>query len=118
MDIRLRNIILCLVNKHFPPSNTGRKRVEPEYVLDELLRVLLIAKKNVSMIQMESLHSRYTRLSCEVKVLMSELNHNFVGQSAHTDVIDILKLLQSKNHQLLNAFKERVLIHRAYLSIP
>ena len=40
MDIRLRNIILCLVNKHFPPSNTGRKRVEPEYVLDELLRVL------------------------------------------------------------------------------
>lgn len=40
MDIRLRNIILCLVNKHFPPSNTGRKRIEPEYVLDELLRVL------------------------------------------------------------------------------
>ena len=40
MDIRLRNIILCLVNKHFPSSNTGRKRVKPEYVLDELLRVL------------------------------------------------------------------------------
>ena len=40
MDIRLRNIILCLVNKHFPSSNIGRKRVEAEFVLDELLRVL------------------------------------------------------------------------------
>ena len=39
MDIRLRNIILCLVKKHFPASN-GRKRVEPEFVLDELLRML------------------------------------------------------------------------------
>jgi transposase len=40
MVIRLRNIILCLVNKHFPSSNIGRKRVEAEFVLDELLRVL------------------------------------------------------------------------------
>lgn len=40
MDVRLRNIILCLVKKHFPFSNTGRKRVEPEYVLDELLHML------------------------------------------------------------------------------
>lgn len=40
MDIRLRNIILCLVKKHFPSSNTGRKRVEPEFVLDQLLRIL------------------------------------------------------------------------------
>lgn len=39
MDIRLCNIILCLVKKHFPASNTGRKRVEPEFVLDELLRI-------------------------------------------------------------------------------
>ena len=40
MNIKLRNIILCLVNKHFPISNTGRKRIEAEFILDELLRIL------------------------------------------------------------------------------
>jgi len=40
MDLRLRNIILNLVKKHFPNSNTGKKRVCPSFVLDKLLYVL------------------------------------------------------------------------------
>ena len=40
MDQRLRNIILLLVKKHFPASSVGRKRVDPEFVLDELLHLL------------------------------------------------------------------------------
>ena len=40
MDVRLRTIILCLVKKHFPVSNIGRRRIEPEFVLDELLHIL------------------------------------------------------------------------------
>lgn len=40
MDLKLRNIILCLVEKNFPQCKLGRKRVEPSYILDELLHVL------------------------------------------------------------------------------
>ena len=40
MDLRLRNIVLNLVKKHFPGFKSGRKRICPEFVLDKLLYVL------------------------------------------------------------------------------
>ena len=40
MDIRLRNIVLLLVKKHFEPCNVGRKRIDPDLILDELLHIL------------------------------------------------------------------------------
>lgn len=40
MNTILRNIILCIVKKHFPTSATGRKSTEPEILLDEMLYVL------------------------------------------------------------------------------
>ena len=40
MDIRLRNIVLLLVKKHFKPCSVGRKRVDPDLILDELLHIL------------------------------------------------------------------------------
>ena len=40
MDLRLRQIVLLLVDKYFPRSNVGRKRAEASYILDELLYIL------------------------------------------------------------------------------
>ncbi len=42
MDRIIRNIILIIVNKHFPYSKTGRKRVCPEFVLDKKISSIII----------------------------------------------------------------------------